>query len=125
VNINIDRLRAVLEFLTAHPELYRADVVAERTTDGIVGDLALWTVVREGSEPRFRPGSGLTDVIQNGQMIWDEARYVLGMDCDRSGDVVADRLFSEDNTLADLWRIACELTDGAIEVPANLGGESC
>jgi hypothetical protein len=54
-------------------------------------------------------------LLPTGTVLRDKVSDGLGLT-----DEQADELFAPTNTLADLWRIASDITDGAIQVPAEL-----
>lgn len=104
------RLRGVLEWLDAHPEAYDQTVYARRTPCGTAACLGGWTVVLGGIELRWPllDGAAVLRTL-DGEWIPDAAQRLLGLN---SRD--ADWLFGPDNTIDDLWRIAGEITHGAV-----------
>lgn len=135
--IDVELLRKELEHVTAHPEEWDQTRWIVRTSCGTTGCLAGGTALRAG----YRPYE-VTDVI--GQLTWvyvahddpirdsssvedltapdprvlsvsSVARRLLGITNTQAND-----LFAPHNTLEDLWIIASELTDGAIEVPPDV-----
>jgi hypothetical protein len=136
--IDVELLRKELEHVTAHPDEWDQSRWIVRTSCGTTGCLAGGTALRAGYVPYE-----VTDVI--GQLTWvyvdhddpvrnDDswedwiqvpdlrvlsvqtvARRLLGLT-----NIQAMDLFAPHNTLEDLWIIASELTDGAIEVPPSV-----
>lgn len=112
---NAKRLLDVLTFLEAHPDRHDQVVWLGRRTCGTVGCLAGWTCLRNGyveavmnDEERERiigvyADSDPEKVIMSASAV---AGTLLELDDDE-----CDELFSGDNSLEDLWRIADELTD--------------
>lgn len=117
MRVNVERLRAELEFITANPKQWDQAVWAEKSDCGTCCCIAGWAVLHEGIELSFRRGySGLT---ADGRLIDEVAMEILGLDDDD-----ADWLFSGGNTLYDLWSKASDLTNGAIQIPASLTEEA-
>lgn len=127
MSIDIERLRDVLEHVTAHPDehnqtvwAWRADLDIALTKMiphcGTAMCLAGHTVVLAGRKIDWATAtrSGEAVRVVDGGRISDEARKLLGLAYDQ-----AEALFDDGNSLADLWRIAGELTDGAIVSPVG------
>lgn len=118
MSVNVGRLRAELEFITANPEQWEQRLWAKKDTGcGSACCLAGWTVVHEDI-PLFFHGGVLASETLDGRMIGEVAREILGLEF-----ADADWLFACHNTLYDLWSKASDLTDGAIQIPASLTEE--
>lgn len=122
--VDVPLLRKTLEFITDNPDQHRQDVWAKRTECGTAMCLAGWAVTFAGLDIDF--DSSMAHVVgawnlTDGRPIADAAAELLGVEKidDDNVDTWEDHIFNENNTLADLWRIAAELTDGEIEVPAQ------
>jgi hypothetical protein len=112
---NAKRLLDVLTFLEAHPDRHDQSVWLSRDTCGTVACLAGWTCLR----------NGYVEAVMNDE----ERQMIIGVYADSDPEKVVvpasaaardlleldddegDELFSGDNSLQDLWRIADELTD--------------
>ena len=123
---NADRLRAELEFLTAHLDLWdqanwvlvtdRSDVEPGADwTCGTTACLAGWTALHDGFRPDPRHDTCVLDDAGRYHDVGDVARRTLGLT-----DYQADVLFSAENNLRDLWEFARLFTDGAIVVPPEV-----
>lgn len=121
--IDVPRLRKELEFITAHPERWNQSAWIQRTECGTTGCLAGNTVLHAGYQPLF--GHGLVRPDQAAhvrrldgdgeQLVDDVAQRLLGLT-----DREASELFHPLNTLHDLWWVAADLTDGELQVPADV-----
>jgi hypothetical protein len=126
-SINVPLLRKTLEWATNHPDEHEQSVWAQRTWCGTAYCLAGRAVVEAGHDISWAEAD--LDIFGGGQHTTDGrdielvAVEELGLPVDpnRAPDDpnYLSPLFDEDNTLADLWRIASELTGGEIEVPAE------
>lgn len=121
--INEDLLRRVLEHITAHPEEHdQNDWAARGPRCGTAMCLAGHAVVLGGHALAWRragptyPMPGVREVASEtteGLEVSELAQELLGL---RPWE--ADRLFFDAQSLAHLWRIASELTDGRVSRPA-------
>lgn len=134
MTVNVAELRAVLEFVTTHPErwdqsLYHssgggptappagdvARVAPDVWSCGTTACVAGWTVLRAGYVPV--PGSGVQVVPPGGagapRECHDVARDLL-----RLSDDQADLLFGAGNSLRDVWEFARVFSAGRVVVPA-------
>lgn len=134
-SINVDRLRAALEHITAHPEEWKQDNWAERTACGTAcclgGTVALqagyelnwkkltkWnpeTCTHEPTDKWFADYILSCDDYPHGAQIAEVSNDLLEVSA-----ISGDRLYNCSNTLLDLWRIANSITGGVIEVPRDL-----
>ncbi len=128
--VNVPLLRKVLDHITAHPEEHDQREYGVRTNCGTAYCLAGHVAVMQGHELRFRKAEYSGDgrarathgagaeiavaAIPGGGTVEQTARDALGLD-----RLQAYRLFHEDNTLDELWTLAGEFTDGAIQRPAT------
>lgn len=126
MSVNVERLRAVLKHITADPQSWHQCNWARRDECGTAYCLAGHTVQLHGTGVDWSPAS-VTKIHDDLLLAWDttdgfpidaQAAQLLGIDHDQANR--PHGLFSETNTLADLWRIAGELTDGAIATPAEV-----
>lgn len=132
VTVDVARLRAVLEFVTANPERWdqgnwyrlpdEAYVEAEPGTDWTCGTTACvagWTAIQAGYVPTTNHlgRSVLIDPNAPGLelRVADVATDLLGLTYEQS-----DLLFFADNTLRDVWEFARVFTDGEIRVPPEV-----
>jgi hypothetical protein len=136
----VDLLRRTLELLTTHPELHVQDTWLEPTRRvdaptclepanvarcGTVGCLAGYAVVLSESYPvRLNArGDHYGDVellvdgtwLPGGSWVAEMATELLGLT-----EYEADALFAGGNSLATLWLLAEELTDGRVAPPPDL-----
>lgn len=129
MTVNVELLRKVLEHITAHPEEWRQEEWATATKCGTAFCLAGHVALTVGHEINFdggqtiwdQPGVRSTDSVAGGRRIADVAADALGIDAFAAAKGRGG-LFYPHNTLADLWRIAGELTDGEIVAPPDLAG---
>ncbi len=120
--VNVPLLRKTLEHITAHPEEHIQSTWALKRDCGTACCLAGWAVQFAGHEIDWSrgilcEGGGLDSVNVKGMgrtTIDLVAEDVLGLPMDW-----ASRLYRATNTLADLWQLASEFTDGEIEIPAE------
>lgn len=138
---NVDALRRELEFVTAEPDRWDQgqwidvpyDVLAGTAAPGVdwtcgtTACLAGWAALHAGCEPYVEHHGGgsedfdhdpdLVRVVETGEVhsVRDFARRRFGITYDQ-----ANLLFNGACTLLDLWEFAHALTDGAIEVPAEV-----
>lgn len=108
--IDYVRLQGTLEWVQAHPDSHNQGVWARRTECGTAACLAGWTVVLADIALDW-DGDGACETA-DGELISDVAQNLLGLE-----DYYADWLFGGGNTLDDLWRIAEEITHGAVRRP--------
>lgn len=114
MSVNVERLRAEPEFITANPERWDQEVWAMRSGCGTTHCIAGWTVVHASITVAFGQDRVWADQTSDGRLIEDVARELLGLTfCE------AECLFWPDNTLEDLWNMAVDFTDGAIQIPAS------
>lgn len=119
MSVNVERLRAVLEHITAHPEEWNQETWAQRTPCGTAFCLAGHTVVMAGLKVDWDDAEdGVSSTVKNGSFIDEVATELLGLDSGAS--MFGHQLFAPYNTLADLWRIAGELTGGEIAAPPEV-----
>lgn len=140
--INVDRLRAELEFVTANPDRWRQGVWLDTSeveasdaepgrdwTCGTTACLAGWAALHHGYVPHVvRYDDGDVEVADDFVSDPDgKVRYVRDAACEvLSLPVRAARyLFDAANSLRDLWEYARVLTRGAIEVPPAVAATSC
>lgn len=123
--VNEDLLRRVLEHVTAHPDEHNQAHWAVRSDCGTAYCVAGHAVVMSGYAPDWSAAFGATatvagvsttGVVGTDQTIGEVAADLLRLDVDGEGD---HRLFHGSNDLADLWRIAAELTDGRVSRPTT------
>lgn len=115
MSVNVERLRAELEFITANPEQWEQEEIAVRREGcSTACCVAGWTVIHAGYEPRWRENYPWADTTTDGASMWPLAQGLLGLT-----EFEAELLFATDNDLADLWKIASDLTNGAIQIPAS------
>lgn len=117
---NVELLRRVLEHITAHPEEHDQRVWARHTDCGTAMCLAGHAVTITGHAIDYgkHSWSGLVYLTRAGESIEDVAARELGLSDDQ-----AENLFDPDNTRAELWREAAQITDGAIEIPAEIAAQ--
>jgi len=140
--INVPLLRKELEFLTAHPEQHKQswwlewrDAVLNETiecgTKGCLAGNALLHAGRlRGHTHVYWTGSGYES---DGTNYWpdgeDYASYAehSALSWTRAGAALfgltytqADKVFYQNNTLPDLWRLANKFTNGEIEIPPEV-----
>lgn len=120
MTIDVPRLRKELEFITAHRDRWLQTTWLEHAQCGTVGCLAGNTVLNAGYEPFYEGGMRSTSYVRDAEQtrtywIRDLATELLGLT-----ERQADDLFRSTNTLYDLWWIASELTNGEIQVPADV-----
>lgn len=115
--VNVELLRKVLEHITAHPDEHDQEVWARRTACGTAMCLAGHAVVMTGHRIDWSllDIGGLATFTTTGEIIEAVAERELGLDLGQSVE-----LFSAANTLARLWMLAAELTDGEITPPPEL-----
>jgi hypothetical protein len=114
---NAERLLDVLTFLAAHPERHDQNFWLKKRDCGTVACLAGWAVLRNGYVEHYAPEipdffRGVyrsDDPHQELRHVSYVAEEVLGLTPDEGA-----RLFDEQNTLTDLWRLADEFTDGEV-----------
>jgi hypothetical protein len=109
--IQVDKLRADLEWITAHPDEWDQGVWARKTACGTACCLAGTAVVRSGIGLQWEGDQA--DYTEHGVLISTAAAQLYGLS-DPEG------LFAGENSLRRLWEIASELTRGVIQVPADL-----
>lgn len=125
MDIRVDRLRDELQWITDNPDVHRQSRWIIQLPCGTAGCLAGWTVLHEPDvEPDWDDtdswGHAITDSVltpQGTRDVSDWAQAILGLD-----DLYAHLLFDPGNSILDLWRIAAEITDGAIQVPVGVAG---
>lgn len=118
--MKIELMEKVLNFITDNPKEHDQGAWVQRSPMcGTTGCLAGHTVLMTGYEVAWIPGDfEATDVIINGA----DGRYaepiciVAQRELDLTG-FQAGVMFRSSNTLADLWFLANEYSDGVIEVP--------
>ncbi len=119
--LNVPLLRKTLEHITAHPEEHNQEMWAHHSPScGTRGCLAYHAASMEGD---LRASGG-----QDGWQIWYMEDH-NGQRVGRIRQIAQDRLgleswqaellFDENNTVARLWLLAHEFSDGEIEVPAE------
>lgn len=128
--VNVDRLRRELEYVTRHRDRWEQVVWIARYHCGTTACLAGNVVLNAGYRPYYEdPADDDTSWIYVDdpgvvggipverdrfvRTVADVAQTLLGLYDDQ-----ADRLFQSTNSLYDLWRLAEEFTDGAIQVPS-------
>ena len=112
---NIQLLRKVLEHVTDHPEEWNQGVWAVRNDCGTAACIAGHTVLMTGHQVEWVSMSGATEkaiAVSQGPTINRVAAHELGLT-----GYQADVLFNASNTLADLWWLAGQITDGEIATP--------
>lgn len=130
--VNVPLLRKTLEYVTEHPEEHDQGSWAERTIrDGVVCRsshcLAGWAVVLDGEETIDWDHPDDTWEISaqttkqsvhriGGRDIEEVAHELLGLP-GKVSEKTEVPLFKPDNSLAKLWHLANEVTDGEIEIP--------
>jgi hypothetical protein len=125
LTVDVPRLRKELEYVTAHREQWLQGTWIHRTACGTVGCLAGNTTLNAGYVPAFTGRKyAVTSFVRlahehDERLIVDVAAEVLGLD-----DYQANALFAATNSLYDLWKIASEITNGEIEVPADVLAET-
>lgn len=116
MGVNIDRLRSELEFVAQNRHLWDQEEWIHRSECGTYACLAGWTVLHE-------PG---IQIPADQQGCWIQERRTsvgtLAMDILGLNEEDAAELFHATNTIEDLWRIASDITDGAIQAPVSVGG---
>lgn len=121
--VNVVRLREQLEFVTRNSKHHKQGVWLERTGKsacGTFGCLAGWTAYNYAFDrlvPTVITHSGGCLIEYNPP---DGDWYALGAELLDLDLDTAESLFDSDNTLWDLWNIANIITDGAIEIPAEV-----
>jgi hypothetical protein len=119
--INVELLRKTLEHITAHPEEHDQTQWAVKTDGcGTAYCLAGHAVQLAGHTIRWRAAkdwkrTGLRVVacdVEDGRFISDVATQELGLSSIQAAD-----LFSANNDIGTLWRLASDYTNGAIEIP--------
>lgn len=120
--MNVTLLQKVLDHITAHPEEHDQNFYAIRRDCGTTMCVAGHTVVFAGYTIDWSraallsdggiPGVWVHDRFGERHLIDRQAAYELRLDYE-----TAWRLFADDNTLEDLWRIGQELADGQLVVP--------
>jgi hypothetical protein len=122
--VNVPLLRKVLEYITEHREQHRQDIwITQRESCGTAGCLAGWAVVLADLDVDWSTdGCFGTEYLVDGRDIAVVAAELIGVENPRTLKWADwdEHLFNQNNTLADLWRIANELTDGEIEIPEEL-----
>jgi hypothetical protein len=113
---NAKRLLDVLTFLEAHPDRHDQSVWLSRDTCGTVACLAGWTCLRNGYVEVVMKDEALETVVVGIYADSDPEKVVVpasaaARDLLELDDDEGDELFSGNNSLEDLWRIADELTD--------------
>lgn len=113
--VNVELLRDVLTHITEHPEEHEQEHWAVRRSCGTAMCVAGHAVVKVGRQLRWDDDDQTVtcSVVGTTASISSVATDVLRL---QSHD--ANRLFWGGNSLDDLWRIAGEITDGAIVRPA-------
>lgn len=123
--VNVELLRRVLEHITAHPETWNQGVWAAGAKGcGTAYCAAGHAVVMTGHKidwasaydgvAEFVIDEGITNPAWH-PTISEVAEAELGLTYEQ-----AEELFEGDNTLAELWDLAEQFTDGAITPPADL-----
>jgi hypothetical protein len=135
--IDVPKLRKMLEFVTDNPDLHNQRVWISSSDDvedyepttlsngivvhtlpeetawscGTAACLAGWTALHEGWRVRYNDPE---NVYRDGELgnVEYVARRALGL-----AEWQATKLFQPLNTHWDLWRLACQFTDGAIQPP--------
>lgn len=120
MTINVALLRKTLEHITAHPKEWDQGAWAVRASSGrrscgTAYCLAGTALVLDGHRIKWEAGQRESAYLTDGRYIADAARELLGLD-----EHEAAELFSGDNSLRHLWECASHLTDGEIEIPADL-----
>ena len=130
--VHVERLRAALEYIVAHPKEWEQSSWITRTDCGTAGCLAGVTAVKiMGATPKYGVYSDITstldrDSIAHLDFVNEPSVFSLGyvsefaqraLELTRSQ---ADELFATDNTLHDLFWYASEYTGGEIEIPEDV-----
>jgi hypothetical protein len=126
--VNVARLRAELEFVTANPRNWDQNtwltlphdeaVEAEPGTDWTCGTkacLAGWTGHHNGYEPVSASSTFGRDAAGQAWDVEPAAAEVLNVNLSQT-----NYLFHGDCTLRDLWEFARVFTDGEIQVPEDV-----
>lgn len=113
--VNVERLQKELEFITGNPKRWNQRVWIDHTECGTVGCLAGNTVLHEEGVKTV-PGLHRTVVCYRNVLLSVQELAVNILDLD---DDQQERLFGSYRTLAELWHIANDVTDGAIEIPVE------
>ena len=116
--IDAARLQAELEHITTHPEEWNQGVWAAKTACGTACCLAGGVVLRAGIPLRWKTDN-TADYTERGVEISTEAQRLLGLSYSDAGE-----LFGGGNSLDDLWRIAADVTHGAVKRPVSVAVES-
>lgn len=118
---NEDLLQRTLDYITEHPEAHNQSTYGARLPDGsVVGCLAFHAVRLSGHPINWRPPSLSSFpeisvvplvITPSGQQMRIEtvAKQALGLTATQ-----AITLFSHNNSIDRLWRLASELTDGRV-----------
>lgn len=113
---NAERLLDVLTFLEAHPDKHDQDYWIKKRDCGTVACLAGWAALRNGyvesytGVPSFFLGVYRSDdPHQELRTVSHVAEEVLDLTPEEGA-----RLFSDQNSLTDLWRLADAFTDGEV-----------
>lgn len=138
--IDVPRLRKELEYITANRLQWLQDVWLRRTACGTVGCLAGNVVLNAGYLPVVMRGEAGTHLVSLERVDLHDPAFDLGTALEsglvREVRAVAAELLGLDRTqattlfnssrwtLLDLWKIASDLTDGEIEVPAEVRAEA-
>lgn len=112
-----ERLARALAHTTIYPEQHDQDTILEVGECGTVACLAGRVVLQAGYTPgqRWMGTDHCFTADPGDRYILDLARELLGLTGDQASD-----LFAPNNTLADLWNLAHEFSDGDIAVPRPL-----
>lgn len=121
--IDVPLMRKVLEHISEHPDEHDQADWAIRTACGTTYCFAGHTVMMRGHEIDWSLGDASEDSagsvkgavrIEGGweNRISQVAAYELGLDEDQQ-----EGMFISAGSLADLWHLASEYTNGEIEVP--------
>lgn len=119
--INVPLLRKTLEYITAHPEewdqAYWGTRVINDNACNTSHCLAGHAVVLNGDQVLWSgdDDTEFANFIASGQLIQVRAEHLLGL-----APPEARALFSHNNSLYRLWKIANRLTNGEIEIPEDI-----
>lgn len=123
--VNVPLLRKTLEHITAHPEEWDQSNWARESETSPCGTaycVAGQTVHSLGHQLVWNPGTNNASFCRvDGKLrtIQSAAAHALGITYDD-----AIRLFNALNDLNSLWEVASVLTNGEIEIPADLEARS-
>lgn len=123
--INVPLLRKLLEHITAHPDEWDQQTWGRESQQSACGTALC--VAGHAAHSLGHPlvwdkaANYVAHCLVDGEVrsIPSVATHALGL-----SNRDAAHLFSGGNTLADLWRLANEMTNGEIEIPADLEARS-